>query len=125
MIIVSYLPASPAPEECLGKFVQLYWGGAEYLIFAPFTLYGYHVRILTRFLEENQIPYGKLGQDYLVVKDSQLNVVGGGRFKLDPIGGTLELWDNSQAYGPFDPTRLAEKIAESWHDWNQLTVKIS
>jgi hypothetical protein len=125
VIIVNYsLPTTGEPGESQGKFVQLYWLNEEYLVFAPRDLYGYHVQILSRFLDDRQIPYKWLDSQQLLVKDSRLNVVGGGKFVLNPARQALKLWDNSQAFGRFEEAGIIQRISETFHPWHSFEISV-
>jgi hypothetical protein len=124
MQIKTYDIETQANNEIKGKFVQLVWGGEEYLIFTPFRLHRFHVEILKHFLSDQEIPYLSLNNDHILIKVSNLNVVGGGHFCLDYPRNTLRLFDNSQVYGRFNEFELAQKIAASNHAWRDLQVDI-
>jgi len=124
--IVTYdLPVTNEASEIQGKFVQINWGGAEYLLFAPFALYHYHVQILSRFLDDQQIQYKWLNAEQLLIKDSCLHVVGGGRFLLEPALQRLKLWGSSQAFGPFEATGLHQRLSESFHPWHHFEITLA
>jgi hypothetical protein len=121
MKIVSYTSAAHSS----GKFIQFMLRGQEYLVFAPFSLCTYHVDILQRFLEDEAVPHKPLSQDYILVKESTFNMIGGGRYQLDSEAKTLVLSDNSQAFGRFSEIELDNKIAGAGHDWSayRLTIR--
>lgn len=108
-----------------GKFLQLTWRDREYLIFAPFELHRYHNQILGHFLEDNGIAHRWVDVETLEVKDAELRVIGGGRFRLGHTRKTLDLWDDSQVYGRFDKTGLADRIATADHTWSGFEIGIS
>ncbi len=127
LLIVTY--ASPDTEtdaeEVMGKFLQLHWRAQEYLVFAPLALHRYHNQLLARFLDDNAIPYRWLDRESLEVIDPDLNVIGGGRLRVNRLERSLTLWDDSHVYGRFDESGLVEKIAGADHPWHGLTVDIS
>jgi hypothetical protein len=51
--------------------------------------------------------------------------VGGGRFRVDLERGTLDLWDDSHAYGRFDERGLAARFAAAEHPWRGLVLRIA
>ena len=110
--------------EWRGKFLQLTVHGREFLLFAPSELHSYHNQILGHYLSETGVPYRWIEQDILKYDFPALTVIGGGRYRLDTRHRRLELWDNSQAYGRFDPTGLAEKIAGADHPWSSFSIDI-
>lgn len=125
--IVVYTEAGSegASPGIAGKFLQLRWRGLEHLIFSPAALHGYHAQILARFLEDRGIPHHRTGDQSLAVDSPDLDVIGGGRFRVDQGGTTLYLWDNSQAFGRFDERGLAGRIAAADHPWNRLSIRIA
>lgn len=122
MQIVSY--TENLDSETNGKFVQFVWGGEEYLVFGPFSKFTFHIDILSRFLDDSEIPYKRLDSDHLLIKDSVFNVLGGGRFRLNPQEKVLELYDNSQVYGRFEEFELGKKIANAAHVWSEFDIRI-
>ncbi|OGW59830.1 MAG: hypothetical protein A2V83_11665 [Nitrospirae bacterium RBG_16_64_22] len=125
--IVVYIEAGAqgAPAGIAGKFLQLRWRGQEHLIFSQAALDGYHTQILARFLEESDIPHHRTGKQALVVDSPDIVVIGGGRFRVDQGGATLDLWDNSQAFGRFDERGLAGRIAAADHPWKRFSVNVA
>ena len=124
--VIVFYPATAEPQgfESKGKFIQFTLGEREYLVFAPFSLHGYHNQILAQFIRENDIAHRWFGRETLVIDDPELLVIGGGRYHLDEQRGVLKLSDNSQAYGRFDERGMAEKIAASNHAWSRYKVVI-
>jgi hypothetical protein len=108
-----------------GKFIQFRWRGQEYLAFAPFEIHRYHNQILGHFLQEQGIAHRWLDRQRLAIDDPGLRVIGGGRFRLDLTRRSLELWDDSQAYGRFDELGLADKIARAGKPWSGLRIEVS
>lgn len=116
--------ATPAASTQEGKFLQLVLRGKEYLVFAPKSLHRYHNQILAHFLSDRAIPHEWIAEQELKVFEPDVQVMGGGRFRADFENATLDLWDNSQAYGRFDDRDLAAGIAQADHPWNRLSVHI-
>jgi hypothetical protein len=114
-----------ASPEITGKFLQLAWRRHEYLVFAPFALHRYHNQILAHFAEDHDISYDWVSREKLEVKDQELAVRGGGRFRVNRSQKILELWDDSEIYGRFDELGLAEKIASADHPWSGFALRIS
>lgn len=121
--ILHYRPTGGG-QRSQGKFLQLYWQGLEHLIFSDATMHGYHNQILARFAAEEGLSCHWVTAEQLELKHPDLEVLGGGRFRLDPLAGTLDLWDNSQAYGRFREQGLAERIAAAGPPWSDLRVSI-
>ena len=109
------------PDKRAGKFVQIRNDATEYLVFSPkeFTLY--HADLVERFCSDKGLKgsYNKEGKRF-DIHDLVWVIVGGGRFEIDSEKRYLCLYDNSMAYGRFDPMGLKEKIlsidALSGHD---------
>lgn len=118
------LPADANGGALTGKFLQLVWHGEEYLVFAPAAAHRFHNQILARFLAERNIDHRWRDEQTLEFEADRLEVVGGGRFRLDANARTLELWDNSQAYGRFTEPGLAQRIAGADHAWSAYRVEI-
>jgi hypothetical protein len=125
LVIVSYPPADPAAGVWEGKFLQLTLRGEEHLVFAPRVLHQYHNQVLARFLGERAIPHRWIEPQTLDVMSRDVAVLGGGRFRVDTAARTLDLWDNSQAYGRFNEHGLVQKIAAAAHAWHAFRVQIS
>lgn len=125
-VILTY-PAPDGPPERVdyqGKFLQLILHGQQYLIFAPAGLHRFHSQILAHFLADRNIPHSWADDQTLEISWSDLAVIGGGKFSVNTLGKTLELWDNSQAYGRFDERDLSAQIASARHPWNRFNVRI-
>lgn len=117
-------PPTNSPHRPQGKFLQLHWQGLEYLIFADASIHGYHNQILAGFAKEQGLSHRWITAAQLELENPDLEVLGGGRFRLDQHAGTLELWDNSQAYGRFRTKGLAKRIAAAGPPWSDLRVSI-
>ncbi len=100
-----------APQKANGKFVQVRHGSTEYLVFASRATASYHADIIERFCRERDIPgvYNPSRKSF-VIHDPAWVVVGGGKFEIDPEARRILLYDNSMAYGKFDPNGLEGKI---------------
>ena len=125
--ILTYLASGETQrgKEQTGKFLQLIWLGQEYLLFAPFEVHRYHNQVLGHFLQDNAAAHHWGTDEKLEVDDPNVRVIGGGRYRVHQDQETLELWDNSQAYGRFDDSGLAERIAAAGHAWRDFKVKIT
>jgi hypothetical protein len=124
--IISYPPWEQlSPDgETLGKFIQFRWRGIEYLLFATRETHRFHNQMLAHFLDEHSLPHRWLDDQHLEIEADDLQIIGGGRFRLVQGENLLELWDNSQAYGRFDEEGLAEKIRTAGHPWSASRVVI-
>ena len=127
LILQDYCPATDetASANCEGKFLQLVLEGSAYLVFSPASLDRYHNQMLARFLKDQGVAHQWVTPEQLTFDSAKLQVMGGGRFRVDSKAETLELWDNSHVFGPFDPRGLAESIASARHAWSGYAVKIS
>lgn len=100
------------PDNRTGKFVQIRHVSTEYLIFSPKELALYHADIVERFCSEK----GIIGAYDNTVKrfdihDPAWDIAGGGKFEIDKTKKHFRLYDNSMAYGRFDPRGLKERIS--------------
>jgi hypothetical protein len=100
-----------------GKFVQLVMEHREYLLFAPAARHRFHNQILAEFLDARGVPTIWVSESELVFCQPGLRVLGGGRYRADPAGRELRLWDESSAYGRYDDEGLAKRLRESGHPW--------
>jgi hypothetical protein len=124
-ILVLTYPSSlekEPPRE--GKFLQIRLAGREYLVFAGDEEHRYHNQILARFLSDQGIPHHWEGQGNLVASHPALAIIGGGRFRLDPIEKTLRVWDASSVYGRFDAAALSAQLAAAEPPWRGLTLAV-
>jgi hypothetical protein len=124
VIVVLGCPEGEPGPACKGKFLQLTWGGRDYLVFAAAEAHQYHTQILRAFAAASGIGHRWTSDDRLEIDDPGLSVRGGGRFQVDPAARVLEVWDNSQAYGPFDRTALPAQVAGAGHAWSGFVVRI-
>lgn len=124
--LVLYAPIADADTRT-GKFLQLLWHGDEYLVFAQAMAYRYHNQILARFLAERGIAHHWRDEQTLEFDTQVLDVVGGGRFRVDDNARILRLWDQSQAYGRFAESELVQRIAAAAadHAWSTFRVDIA
>jgi Janus/Ocnus family (Ocnus) len=104
-------PGKMTPDRTTGKFVQIRNNDTEYILFSPRELAQYHADLVERFCEERNIPgsYVRERRRY-DIHDPEWVVVGGGKFETDGRKKSILLYDNSMAYGKFDPKGLKEKI---------------
>jgi hypothetical protein len=117
-------PAPDAQQVLEGKFLHILCGGAARLLFATPAACRYHNQLLARFLADEGIAHHWSGPEALVYDEHRVKVKGGGRFRLDPVARSLELWDNSQAYGRFDERLVTRYVKEAGPPWSDLLVKI-
>ena len=111
------------PDNRSGKFVQLRKGDVEYLVFSPSGLTAYHAEIVERFCRDRDIDgVYNAGKKRFDIHDPAWTVAGGGKFEIDRPGKRLRLYDNSMAYGRFDPRGLRERIlqVEALKDYSVL-----
>lgn len=99
------------PSHITGKFLQLTHDDTEYLIFSPKEITPYHADILERFCCERDIKGTyDTGRKCYTADALSLTVVGGGKFEIDTAVKSIRIYDNSMAYGKFNPYGLKEKI---------------
>ncbi|MFO7593419.1 MAG: hypothetical protein R6X15_05160 [Pseudomonadota bacterium] len=125
--IIHYASQTPSGEDGIneGKFLQFIWQGVDYLLFADRGNHRFHNQILGRFLDEHQIPNRWVDDQTLEIDDDRLEVIGGGRFRLDHKENRLELWDNSTAYGRFDEAGIEGRITSADHPWRNMQIVVS
>jgi len=123
-LILTY-PNGPEAETSLeGKFLQLTLAGREYLLFAAPRELRYHNQILGRFLLVHGIPHRWVGVENLIVDHPALAIIGGGRFRMDPVEKTLHVWDASSVYGRFDAVALSAQLAAAGPPRQELAVSV-
>jgi hypothetical protein len=105
--------------------VQLRLHGREHLVFVARQLDGFHNQILARFLSDRGVTHSWTDRQTLEFDRNAVEVIGGGRFRLDAAAGTLALCDNSQAYGRFDERELAARLRTSGHRFAGLNIEIA
>jgi len=113
------------PRQSQGKFLQLAWQGEASLVFAAEEICRFHNQILARFVAANAIPHRWAGAAELVFCHPRLQVLGGGRFRLDLDRHALEVWDESSVYGRFRELDLARLIQAAGPPWHDLLVRIA
>jgi hypothetical protein len=102
---------TPAPAGSSGKFVQLRNKTTEYLVFAPKEVASYHADIVERFCREKGLSGSRDGEGKRFdIHEPTWVIVGGGKFELDKGEKHIRFYDNSMAYGKFDPKGLKGKI---------------
>lgn len=102
------------PPVRSGKFVQIFSIGTsdtEYLIFSPKPIAPYHADIVERFCLQKEIDgYYDKGRYVYIIHNQNWKVKGGGKWLIDDNVRTLNLFDDSKAYGRFNSKGLQEKI---------------
>ena len=107
-----------------GKFLQIVDAaeGIEYIVLSPYELSKYHAQILERFCFLNGIEGRFIKMpDCFQVTGSEIDVVGGGHWKID--GQSLRLMGESTMYGRFDRQGLAERI-RAVPEYRSFVVKV-
>ena len=116
------------PLDCgrawTGKFLQLALDGTSWLLFAGADPFRYHNQILAAFLDEHGVAHRWRGREVLEYDRQRVRVAGGGRFDLDLDSATLEVWDNSTAYGRFHEELVTQQLAATDPPWSVLSVRI-
>jgi hypothetical protein len=99
------------PPVTSGKFVQIRNGSTDYLVLSPKDFTKYHANIVERFCFDNGVKgsYDRERKRYDIY-DQEWVITGGGKYQLDKKEKVIRLYDESMAYGKFDPRGLREKI---------------
>lgn len=118
------LSPTPEPDVVEGKFVQIRNGALFFIILAPKGFAKYHANIVERFcldkgLEGGYDPEGKR----FAIADTAWIIRGGGKFELNRSGKTIKFFDDSMAYGKFDPEGLRQ-IAEALPEYTGYRVAV-
>lgn len=113
--VVDYSPVfykAEMPPVRQGKFLQLLEDGEnETLVLSPYGLSKFHAQILERYCLLNDLDGRFLRKpEYYAALGADIEVFGGGHWKIDDLSLRLELYGESTAYGRFDPDGLAERI---------------
>lgn len=112
------------PPVISGKFVQIRNEAAEYLVLSPKDFSKYHANIVQRFCLDRGVEggYDSEGKRYNIY-DKAWAITGGGKFEIDARKKTIRFYDDSMAYGKFEPSGLREKIL-SLPEFSGYTVRI-
>ena len=117
-VLIDYTPLNftavakdPIPPLMTGKFVQIRNGNMLYLVLSPKEFTKYHANIVERFCMDKGIE-GRYDprREKFTVDDQAWIIVGGGKFERNSNKKTIKLYDNSMAYGKFDPMGLKELL---------------
>ena len=118
MTLIDYTPlyyvsiaGAAVPVVVTGKFVQIRNGSMLYLVLSPREFTKYHANIVERFCMDKGIEgsYDSKGEKF-TINDQAWVIVGGGKFERDANKKTIKLYDNSMAYGKFDPLGIREML---------------
>jgi len=99
------------PEVRSGKFVQIRTRDTEYFLLSPKEFIPYHADLVRKFCLENGI-----GGSYdterkrFDIAGAEWVVAGGGKFETNDVKKFIRFYDDSMAYGKFDPEALEEKV---------------
>lgn len=97
-----------------GKFVQIRNKTMEYLVLGPKETALYHADLVERFCAERGLRGSRTADGKRFdIHEPQWVVVGGGKFEMERAGKRIRFYDDSMAYGRFDPKRLKEKILKT------------
>ena len=100
----------PAVQQ--GKFVHLIEGGEEeFLVLSPYELSVFHAQILERYCQLNGLEGRFIRKPELYeIIGADIEVIGGGHWKLDEAQLKLALFGESTVYGKFGAEGLQEKV---------------
>lgn len=112
------------PQVISGKFVQIRNESTEYLVFSPKEFTKFHANIVERFCLDKGIEgsYDHERKRYHIA-DGAWVVTGGGKYDFDGKRKSIKLYDESLAYGKFEPLGLREKILAK-PEFSGFTVRI-
>lgn len=100
------------PDRFSGKFVQIWHGDAEYLVFSPKDFKKYHANIVEYFSNEmNLAGTYNSEQKRFDIFEPEWKIIGGGKFEIDIKERFLRLYDDSMAYGRFNDKDLIERLS--------------
>ncbi len=126
--IVDYSPIlfkKIVPATRHGKFLQLVEDGeVEMLILSPYQLSKYHAQILERYCVLNDIE-GRFVKmpDFFQATGSDIEVIGGGHWKIDDSVRRLVLNGESTMYGAFNKEGLSGKV-RALPEYSSYTVMV-
>jgi hypothetical protein len=112
------------PPAISGKFVQIRNESTDYLVFSPKEFTKFHANIVERFCLDKGLEgsYDHEGKRY-DISDGAWVVTGGGKYDLDGKRKSINLYDESLAYGKFQPLGLREKVLAG-PEFSGFTVRI-
>ena len=122
-LIRTYPAFAPGSTQA-GKFLQFLCEGIPCLLFTTPATHRFHNQLLARFLDDENIEHHWIDEERLKIPEERVRVKGGGRYHLDLAKCTLELWDNSQAYGRFDEEEITRQLANASAPWCDLRLTI-
>ena len=107
---VQYPDGMPAVRQ--GKFLHLLEGGEkELLVMSPYELSMFHAQILERHCKINGVEGRFIRKPELYeVIGADIEVIGGGHWKLNETEFQLRLFGESTVYGKFRAQGLLEKV---------------
>lgn len=119
MLFIDYTPfyytslaGTSVPSVTAGKFIQIRNGDTLYLVLSPKELTKYHANIIERFCMDKGIEGSyDVKREKFTIPDRAWKIIGGGKFERDENRKAIRLFDNSMAYGKFDPTGLQEMMS--------------
>ena len=106
---VQYPDGMPAARQ--GKFVHLVAGEEELLVLSPYELSMFHAQILERYCGLNGVEGRFVRKPELYeVTGADVEIIGGGHWKLDEAQFRLALFGESTVYGRFGAEGLQRKV---------------
>lgn len=111
-------------NEVRGKFVQLNWKGAPWLLFASRDQHAFHNQIVAHFMSELHLPHHWRSPEILKFDQPELEILGGGKFWLNWQEKQLVLADNSMVYGRFVEDGLKAALQGSGLPWAGFEIEI-
>jgi len=109
---VQYPDGIPAVRQ--GKFLHLVVGGEdELLVLSPYELSTFHAQILERYCVLNGVEGRFIRKPELYeVVGADIEIIGGGHWKLDEAQLLLTLFGESTIYGKFGVEGLQRKVQD-------------
>lgn len=127
MLQVKTYPSIEAMQhlnEARGKFVQISWKGQPWLLLASKDQHAFHNQIVAHFMSEQHIPHHWQSPEILKYENSDLEIIGGGKFQLEWQKKVLIFSGESMVYGRFDEARLSASLQNCGKPWAEMAIEI-
>ena len=114
-VLFKQVRGEQTPSLRMGKFVVVEVGSDLHVGFSPIELSKFHANIADRICKQ----LGLTGRydarkEHFTPHDDFVRSVGGGKWQIDEQAGVLDLWGDSQAYGPVAFEIVTAALADDW-----------